>query len=168
MVVLPSVPSSGAIYANGALVLGIGTRNNNTPSGELTYDVDSFGDFTTDFDGPNPSFIDSGSNGLFFPPPSGGQLPNCSPLPEWYCPSSTKNFTATTISASGLPPPSSLVGFQIGNIFKLANSPNNVFANIGGSAPVFDWGLPFFLGRKVYIGIEGQTSSLGTGPYWAF
>lgn len=171
MVVLPSVPSSGALYANGALVLGIDTQSNNMPSGVQTYDVDSFGDFVTDFDGkPYPSFIDSGSNGLFFPPPSGGQLPNCSSLPEWFCPSSTKKFSATAISASGSPPPSSLVGFKIGNIFTLVNSPpfNNVFANIGGSAPLFDWGLPFFLGRKVYIGIEGQSSTLGTGPYWAF
>jgi hypothetical protein len=174
MVVLPGVPSSGALYANGALVLGIDTQTNNVPS--LTtqvYDIDANGEFTTSFNGKAyGSIIDSGSNGLFFPPPSGGQLPPCASNKDWYCPSSIKDFSATVISASGSPPPSSVVGFQIGNIFTLANSPpfNNVFADIGGDnlGGNFDWGLPFFFGRTVFIGIEGQTSSLGTGPYWAF
>jgi hypothetical protein len=169
VVVLPSVPSSGALYANGALVLGIDTQSNNIPSGVQVYDVDKFGDFATDFNGKlYSSFIDSGSNGLFFP--AGGQLPNCpSPNSQWFCPSSIKDFSATAMGATNSS--SSVVPFQIGNIFTLANSPphNNVFANIGGSAPQFDWGLPFFLGRTVFIGIEGQNApSLGKGPYWAF
>jgi hypothetical protein len=169
MVVLPSVPSSGALYANGALVLGIDTRTNNTPSGVQLYDADSSGNFVTKFNNIfySSSFIDSGSNGLFFP--GGGQFPNCSSFPEWYCPASAKDLVALVNGASGLPNPSTQVPFQIGNVISLINSsPNFVFANIGGSAPQFDWGLPFFLGRTVFIGFEGQTSSLGTGPYWAF
>jgi hypothetical protein len=43
-----------------------------------------------------------------------------------------------------------------------------VFLELGGPDTSFDWGLPFFLGRSVYVGIDGQTSSLGTGPYWAY
>jgi hypothetical protein len=35
-------------------------------------------------------------------------------------------------------------------------------------ASSFDWGLPFFYGRRVFIGIDGQASSLGTGPFYAF
>jgi len=175
MLVLPAVPSGGALYANGALVLGIDTQSNNSSTGVTVYDVDPSGEFTTKLNGASypGSFIDSGSNGLFFPP-SGLPLPICSSpnYPGWYCPSSTQSLSATTISASGSPPPSSVVAFQIGNFAALLNSPNNVFANIGGDIPgqpgQFDWGLPFFLGRKVFIGIEGQTSSLGTGPYWAF
>ena len=63
--------------------------------------------------------------------------------------------------------------FQIGNAYTLAASGNSVFnnlgANLGGAlGSSFDWGLPFFLGRKVYVGIEGTPSILGTGPYWAY
>jgi hypothetical protein len=33
----------------------------------------------------------------------------------------------------------------------------------------FDWGIPFFLGRNVYIGIDGRLSpGLATGPFWAY
>jgi hypothetical protein len=44
-----------------------------------------------------------------------------------------------------------------------------VFNDLGGNAAgMFDWGLPFFLGRDVYVGIEGKSSGVGTGPYWAY
>ena len=169
IVELPSISSSGALSVNGALVLGIGTQSNNTPSGVTAYDADAVGDFITEFNGVAypQSFIDSGSNGLFFPPPSASTLPTCTSDSDWFCPSSTKTLSATNIGASGSP--SGTVSFQIGNFDSLLNSPNNVFADIGGPNPgEFDWGLPFFFGRKVYIGIEGLKSGLGTGPYWAY
>jgi hypothetical protein len=169
VVELPSLPSSGAFSANGALVLGIGTQPNNTPSGVNTYDVDQFGDFTTLFNGFHyGGFIDSGSNGLFFTPSPPSLLPICHS--DWYCPSSTKTFTATNIGASGSP--SGSVSFNIANFDSLLNSSNNVSADIGGpvgpTPDLFDWGLPFFFGRKVYIGVENRISGLGTGPYWAY
>ena len=32
----------------------------------------------------------------------------------------------------------------------------------------FDWGLPFFFGRRVAYAIQGAATAVGTGPYIAF
>jgi hypothetical protein len=59
------------------------------------------------------------------------------------------------------------IPFQIGNFEALASSGELVFSDLGGgsfSGAGFDWGLPFHLGRKVAVGFEGRSSSLGAGP----
>jgi hypothetical protein len=170
---LPDVASGGTTSVSGSLILGIDTQQNNTASGVTTYPASRFGVFTTVFNSKtyNQSFIDSGSNGLFFDASSISTLPTCasgSTAPGWFCPSSTQNLSATNEGYQGIP--SGTVSFQIGNASSLFNSANRVFSELGASFPgtSFDWGLPFFLGRTVYVGIEGTTSSLGTGPYWAY
>jgi hypothetical protein len=171
IVQLPPVPSGGAASVDGNLILGIGTRSNNTPSGVTMYPADPnpnhtyYGYFITVFNGItySDSFIDSGSNGLFFNASSLRALTTCG---AWYCPSSTQILSATTKGYGGSP--SGVISFQIGNASTLFSSPNNVFIELGGANTSFDWGLPFFLGRNVYVGIDGKTSSLGTGPYWAY
>jgi len=167
IVQLPSISGSGSPSVNGNLVLGIGTQFNNLPSGVTTYPANQVGEIITHWNGNTySSFIDSGSNGLFFP--SSGLLPNCpSPDSAWFCPSSTTSFTATNAGAFGSP--SGTVSFEIGNFISLMNSLNDVFDDVGGNdIGQFDWGLPFFLGRDVYYGFEGSTSSLGSGPYFAY
>lgn len=165
---LPSVPSGGSPSVTGYLVLGIGTQANNSPSGVVAYGADPFsGNFTTAFNSATyESFIDLGSNGLFFPD---NQIQTCG---DWFCPQSpsTLSLSATTTGSAGSP--SGVVNFQIANFNTLLASSNNVFSNLGGPPPLgaglFDWGLPFFLGRNVYVGMEGAASGLGTGPYWAY
>jgi hypothetical protein len=162
---LPGVPSGGSPSATGYVVLGIGTRSNNSPPSWVTaYGANPHsGNFTTVFNGVpyNNSFIDSGSNGLFFPD---NQIQTCS---GWFCPPSVLSLSATTTGAAGSP--SGVVQFQIGNFNTLSASSNNVFSSLGAPQPgSFDWGIPFFLGRNVYVGLEGTPSSLGTGPYWAY
>jgi len=168
IVELPTVPSNGSSSVNGILVLGIGTKSNNIPSGVTVYKADAVGEITTIFSSNYSGIIDSGSNGFFFTPPSAGLLPNCpSPNSAWFCPLSITTLSAKNAGASGSP--SSDVIFQIGNFISLANSPNNVFSNLGGSAPgIFDWGLPLYFGRNICVGIEGKASGLGTGPYFAY
>ena len=177
IVQLRSINPGGSPSVNGFLVLGIDTQSNNgPPSGVKTYATDQHGDFTTTFQSiPLNSFIDTGSNGLFFPSsyssPSSppyydltGQIPDCVDNTDWFCPPltppSTVSFSAYT--------PNGKVNFQIGDADTLFKSSNNVFIELGGPDTSFDWGLPFFLGRSVYVGIENKTSSLGTGPYWAY
>ncbi len=156
---LPSVDAAGVASASGSLVLGIGTQSNNQPWAVATYGADGNADFITVFNGTTytNAFIDSGSNGFYFP----SAIQNCA---GWYCPSSLQNLIATTRGASGTP--SADVSFTIANVSASANS---VFNDLGAySAGVFDWGLPFFFGRDVYFGIGGTSSPVGTGPYWAY
>jgi hypothetical protein len=169
LVQLPSVPAGGAGSASGSLILGIGTQANNMPSGVTAYGANQRAEFTITFNGIQyAGFIDTGSNGLFFPSPSATQLPSCpSPNAAWFCPPATTTFSATNTGAGGSP--SGIVDFLIGNADSLFKTSNQVFGELGGKAAnSFDWGLPFFFGRSVFVGIEGTRSSLGTGPYWAY
>lgn len=166
---LPSAQAGGSVSVNGQLVLGINTRSNNIPIGVTAYPVDSTGSFITIYNGTSDtnSFIDSGSNALFFN--SFGTIPVCTGIyADWFCPASTRSLTATNRGSGGSP--SGSVAFQIGRASTLFSTFNNVFAELGGNSTFgFDWGLPFFLGRSVYVGISGRgDSSLGSGPYWAY
>lgn len=178
LVQLPAVPADGLPSVNGTLVFGIGTQSNNSPSGVTTYTLDSYGEFPTTFNGVSysESFIDTGSNALFFPSPykakSGpyaGLLPDCTDNPGWFCPQATTSLSASIAAASGSA--AGTVSFQVGNFDSIISSSNNVFSDIGGDSlgPLsFDWGLPFYFGRNVYMGIEGKSSSLGSGAYFAY
>lgn len=170
IVQLPSISSGGAVSISGSLVLGIDTRANNIPSSVSAYPADQYAEFTTTLNGVSysSSFLDTGSNGLFFPSPSTRILPDCtSSYAGWFCPPSLTAFSATTTGYGGAP--SSTVPFGIANAIMLFSSSNRVFSELGGSmSGGFDWGLPFFLGRSVYVGIDGTSSRLGNGPYWAY
>lgn len=168
---LPPVAPGGQLSVEGSLILGIDTQANNASAGATAYPGHPMtGDIRTTLAGTSIStgFLDTGSNGLFFAPPS--SLPPCpGPNQAWFCPAQTTSLSATNSGTSGAP--SGPVSFQIGNALSLFATPNNVFSELGGSLPAgagFDWGLPFFLGQRVYVGIGGRSSNLGTGPYYAY
>ena len=159
---LPNVPASGASSVTGSLILGIDSTAANTPPANVVPASNGF--VTTVYKGRifAQSIIDSGSNGLFFPDAS---IPSCpAPLDAFYCPPNALNLSATITGTNAITVP-----FQVANTQNLAGTGNAAFNNLGGEFSTFDWGLPFFLGRTVFVGIEGQSSSLGvTGPYFAF
>jgi hypothetical protein len=169
VVQLPDVPAAGGGSASGYLVLGIGTQTNNQPGSAVTLAADSTGEFTTTFEGQRyPSFIDSGSNLLLFPnaariTPCGGKQSNT----VFYCPSSPVALNATQHAASGQT--QRAVAFTVTSASALSSGGAGVSAGLAAAAQdYFDWGLPFFFGRSVFIGIQDKSSPLGVGPYWAF
>lgn len=160
---LPNVPASGAPSVVGSLILGIDPTASSAPPA-VVLPTGSNGFVTTIYKGRlfAQSIIDSGSNGLFFPDAS---LVGCSmPLDPFYCPPNPVDLSATLSGSRG----QAVVAFQVANTQSLVNTRNSTFNNIGGNFVTFDWGLPFFLGRTVFIGIEEQNSSLGQGPFFAF
>jgi hypothetical protein len=169
---LPSVTSQGAVSVSGSLIFGIDTQSNNASGTETVLTVDpNFGYLTAVFQGQslNQSFIDAGSNGNYF---GDSTIPACSAtgLTGFYCPASVQNLTATLQGANGM---SAVVNFSVANAQTLlANNPSfTAVPLLAGSNPMtasFDFGLPFFYGRRVFTALESQTTSAGTGPYIAF
>ena len=172
MIQLPPVPSSGTARLDGSLVFGIGTQANNGLGAAKVIGVNpGSGNFTTLYKGStySASFIDSGSNGLFFQDNSLPVCANTSAAPGFYCPASTLNASASIHGTNGA---DATVSFSIANaVALLSASPGfAAFINIGApfAANGFDWGLPFFYGRNVYTAIEGAGTPAGPGPYVAF
>lgn len=160
--VLPAVPLGGTTSLTGTLTFGIGTQANNQMGDAVVYATDDRGRFTTIYKGVSypSSFIDSGSNGIFFNDTS---LPLCS---SFYCPPSPLTLSAVNVSANGV---SGSVSFFVENLQPL--NAGAVALHAGGPSGLprsFDFGLPFFFGRTVFVGIAGAKTPKGNGPYWAY
>lgn len=165
---LPAAANSTATMS-GSLILGIGTARNNAPGSAQVFAPDQFGNMHTSFRGNQyAGFLDTGSNAYFFLDSKTTGIPNCSTAEKgFYCPSSPTNVSATNSSSKG---GSSTVNFTIVSASQLFSSGGDaVFPTLGGPNPAtFDWGLPFFFGRSVFVAIEGRQTPLGAGPFWAY
>ena len=179
ILVLPALSATGAPVARGRLVLGIGTQSNNQlplSATVLHVETDPFSPsylyLATTVGGKRfpYSYIDSGSNGLFFDDATlAGACLGSGGGGAWFCPATLQPRTAEIRSPSGA---LAQVEFAIGNADVLFSTANTAFANLGGSAGAanegaFVWGLPFFYGRAVYTSIWGQALS-ASGPWYAF
>jgi len=164
---LPTVPVGGLLATMGVMRFGIGTQSDNGLGTAKVQTTDVSGNFTTIFNGQSfdSSFIDSGSNGLYVLDSETTGLPLCSDAIDFYCPPALMEFSATNRGANGA---AAAVTFHLGNADTL-NGNFAAFSEIGGPNPGrFDWGLPFFYGRSVFVAIEGQSAPGGTGPFWAY
>lgn len=169
MIDLPAVSATGAVSLSGSLVFGINTQANNQLGSAAVLTTDPMGDITTLFEGRSltSSFLDTGSNGLYF---DSSGIPGCvGNSIGFYCPQALTTLSATLVGANAATRP---VSFSIDNAASMfANSSKTVLPTLSGTMDdlnMFDWGLPFFYGRRVFFGIEGQASTLGAGPFYAF
>jgi hypothetical protein len=167
--------------ASGAMIFGIGTQSNNALGSAAIFPINSSGFFTTSFNQQtmNESFIDSGSNGFFFPDSSIPQCAQNSIAPGFYCPTSTLNLSAQNTGQGGA---QSTVNFSVDNAvtefqstgsdaaFSELAGPNGSDICSGQGTCGFDWGLPFFYGRNVFTAISGQSVPSGApaAPWWAY
>jgi hypothetical protein len=180
VIALQSATSSGQATLNGTLYFGVGTESNNSVGNAQFLTVEPTTSQTqppatlvTMFNGStlSGSVIDSGSNAYFF---DDSALTVCT-NPDYlgfYC-------TAASLSATlqGVNGASFSVNFDVGdaNVLFDTTTPLAAFPTLAGqngslnnSIPGFDWGLPFFYGRSVYVLFEGGTAGSTTGPAIGF
>jgi hypothetical protein len=176
IVELPAL-SGAAATESGSLIFGIGTQTNNQiPASATIFTLDTSDTFSVTFNGTTynsanntPSFIDLGSNALFFPDTA---IPVCADNASFYCPTSLLSLSATdsgTNSATGTVP------FAIDNadnLFAADGGVDAAFSTLGGPNPGggFDFGLPFFYGRNLFTSIDGTAvpSNAPPAPWWAY
>lgn len=174
VITLPSIAAAGEPSVAGTLTFGIGTQSDNALGSAQILTPDNSGNISATFGSVLPSiaFIDSGSSALFFLTSAETGLIACvGDNAGYYCPASTQQFTATNKGTNGT---SISTSFSVANADNLLNSANDAFSNLGGIGndaslgDYFDWGLPFFYGRSVFVAIDGANAAGTTGPYWAY
>lgn len=190
MITLPSVPSSGAMSVSGTMNFGIGTRSDNALGNATIYALDPCEDFpTVTFNGISYTdtfctgtgsglggFLDTGSNALYISDANTLKsfgISDCASITRgsgFYC----VTGGMTTLS------PVNFVGFggvgsanislNINDATTLFTTNNAVFNDLGSdsafpngtpSTDFWDLGMPFFLGRTVFVGIAGTAMPAG-------
>jgi Protein of unknown function (DUF3443) len=181
----PEETGVGVASVSGTMTFGIvaGSDANNGLGNAKVYLADPSNAYvttvykdTTD----SESFIDSGSNGLYF---NDDSITACAaPASSFYCPggntspfnaggSSTLAESATFEDYQGNNGTS--VNFTIENINLITGWASSGLAGTG-TANQFDWGMPFFFGRTVYTALTSQpgaaANTIGgnTAPFYAF
>lgn len=184
-ITLPSVATGGASSISGTMTFGIGSStysHSSSPTASITLKANASGEFLVNAGNIYNSstvlggIIDSGSSFTYFNPKSSQtQLTACTgTLAGLYCSAGSFTETNTSYCAGTNCSPSNVVNFSVVSVNNYSTSSNSVFSDIAGTLPaamgtqMFDYGLPFFMGKTVYIGIENKQSTLGTGPYFAY
>jgi len=179
IIVLPSVAAGGASNVMGSLIFGIDTQSDNASGTQTVLTVNDNAELLVMFNGQTfgNSFIDSGSNGIFF---ADSSITTCAAPPSdptsqivsFYCPASTLTLPVTIQGMNGTM--TNNLTFGVGNaITMLENTDFDAYPQLAGILPPgnagsFDYGLPFFYGKRVAIAVQGAMTTVGTGPYIAF
>jgi hypothetical protein len=164
--------SSPAATVKGTMIFGISTQADNALGAAQIYTVDAnYGTFITTYNGTvlDSSFIDAGSNAYFF---TDGTISTCADQPAFYCPPASLALQASIQGTNGAV---ATIPFFVDNADSdfAANATAAVVPNLAGPAASsqgnsFDWGLPFFYGRKVYVAFEAGAAAGVVGPWISF
>lgn len=174
IVTLPNLQSAnGDPSVQGTLVFGIATQSDNAlpSSGIAVLGTDAAGDFRTAYNGAAtgmPGLIDSGTDSYAF---SDATIAVCASgaFVGYYCPAVAPLSRSAVNTGVGANATSSTVDFAL-------DDPNSFVAGAtafidlggGGGSTTFTWGMPFFYGRTIYVGIDQRAAGLYTGPFYAY
>jgi hypothetical protein len=175
---LPNLQNAnGDATVSGELIFGIATQTDNAlPATGLTVlGTDSGGDFKTTYTNGNavttvfPALIDSGTDDYAFDDPA---IPVCSAttygiFAGYYCPNpAPKSVSAINTGVNNV---TNTVDFAIADPSTFVQTAS-AFIDLagGGGSTRFTWGMPFFYGRKIYVGIDQRVAGTNTGPYYAY
>ena len=165
--------ANGDASVQGELIFGIATQADNAlPAAGLTVlGADGNGDFTATYNGATkvlPARIDSGTEANKFDDKS---IAVCTSAlwVGYYCPAAAPQSVFADVAGVGVNNGTGTVKFAIAD-------PNSFAANAtafidlagGGGSANFTFGMPFFYGRKVYVGIDQRQAGAYTGPYYAY
>ena len=178
VIALPNANADGQATVTGTLYFGIGTESNNGAGTTqfltvepTTSQIQPPATLVTLFNGSTMagSVIDSGSNAYYF---TDSALAPCTDINGLYCTSASLSATLQGVNGA-----SAGVDFSVGDADTLFNITTTLAAfptlagpnaSINNAIPGFDWGLPFFYGRSVYILFENGTSGATSGPAVGF
>ncbi|GAC1664296.1 MAG: DUF3443 domain-containing protein [Steroidobacteraceae bacterium] len=167
------INANGDASVQGELTFGISTQSDNMlPAGLTVLGADSGGDFTATYNGGTTvlhAVIDSGNDSFGFDDPA---IPVCSTagiFNGYYCPTVAPKSITVVNSGVGVNNATSTVDFAIADPHTFTSNAA-AFADLGGGRGTtkFIWGMPFFYGRTIYLGIEQRTAGAYAGPFYAY
>jgi hypothetical protein len=175
---LPNLQNAnGDATLQGQIIFGLATQTDNAlpVTGLTVLGTDANGEFTATYNGNAtvlPALIDSGSDDYAFADPT---ILSCTTgsFIGYYCPVPTpKPASAINTGATSASVPSvisSPVQFAIADPSSFVANATAVTELGGGQGSTrFTWGMPFFYGRKVYVGIDQTMSGTLKGPFYAY
>jgi hypothetical protein len=172
---LPNLTNAnGDTSVQGELIFGLSTQTDNAlPATGLTVlGTDGSGDFTATYNGGTkvlPAIIDSGTDSYRFSDPT---IAVCTGafIGGYYCPAAPPQKLFAVNSGVGANNNTNTVDFAIADPDSTFIPGASAYGNLGGGpgSMNFVWGMPFFYGRKIYIGIDQKVAGAYTGPYYAY
>jgi hypothetical protein len=168
--------ANGDASVQGEVIFGIATQTDNAlpATGLVVLGADGSGDFNATYNGGTtqlPALIDSGTDAYAFDDPTIPVCPAASygVFGGYYCPTVAPQSVFAVNTGVGVNNASSTVDFAIADPGTFVAGAA-AFVNLagGGGSTRFTWGMPFFYGRKIYIGIDQRVAGSYTGPYYAY